>query len=77
MQKMKTIYLFVLASFLNLITNAQEFKRFDIGSKTSFGIFSITPKFDTTQLKGNQVIYFFIDDDYGKNLFQNIVKEAY
>lgn len=74
---MKTIYLFFLASLFNLLTNAQEFKRFEYGLKTSFGIYSITSKFDTTHLKGNRVIYFFIDDDYGKNLFQEIVKEAF
>jgi hypothetical protein len=74
---MKTIYLFFLASLLNLLTNAQEFKRFDCGIKTSFGSYFITAKFDTTEPKGNQVIYFFIDDDYGKNLFQDIVKEAF
>jgi hypothetical protein len=74
---MKTIYLFFLASLFNLLTNAQEFKRFEYGLKTSFGSYSITSKFDTTHLNGNGVIYFFIDDAYGKNLFQEIVKEAF
>lgn len=74
---MKTIYLFFLASLLILTTNAQEIKKFNYGLKTSFGSYFITPKFDSTELKGNRVLYFFKDDDYGKNLFQDIVNEVF
>ena len=74
---MKTIYLFFLAFLLNLTTNAQEFKRFDCELISSSGNYSVTPNFDTTELKGNRGIYYFNDKDYGRNLFQNIVKEVF